>query len=135
MNSILANTLCDFADELEKSKNFDEDLQALIKREITAHWKILFNGNGYTEDWVKEAEKRGLSNLKSTPEALVHILDEKNKKLLEKHGVYSESEIVSRFEIHNESYSKVINIEAETMLDMAKKYIKETGSQYEVPKE
>lgn len=130
LNTAVAEELCQFADELEKSKDFQKDMQALVLKTIKEHKRIIFNGNGYDDAWVKEAEKRGLSNLKSTPEALVHILDEKNKKLLEKHGVYSESEIVSRFEIHNESYSKVINIEAETMLDMAKKYILPVGSKF-----
>ena len=130
LNTAVAEELCQFADELEKSKDFQKDMQALVLKTIKEHKRIIFNGNGYDDAWVKEAEKRGLSNLKSTPEALVHILDEKNKKVLQKHGVYSESEIVSRFEIHNESYSKVINIEAETMLDMAKKYILPTGSKF-----
>ena len=130
LNTAVAEERCQFADELEKSKDFQKDIQALVLKTIKEHKRIIFNGNGYDDAWVKEAEKRGLSNLKSTPEALVHILDEKNKKLLEKHGVYSESEIVSRFEIHNESYSKVINIEAETMLDMAKKYILPAGSKF-----
>ena len=130
LNTAVAEELCQFADELEKSKDFQKDIQALVLKTIKEHKRIIFNGNGYDDAWVKEAEKRGLSNLKSTPEALVHILDEKNKKLLEKHGVYSESEIVSRFEIHNESYSKVINIEAETMLDMAKKYILPVGRKF-----
>ena len=130
LNTAVAEELCQFADELEKSKDFQKDIQALVLKTIKEHKRIIFNGNGYDDAWVKEAEKRGLSNLKSTPEALVHILDEKNKKLLEKHGVYSESEIVSRFEIHNESYSKVINIEAEIMLDMAKKYILPAGSKF-----
>ena len=130
LNTAVAEELCQFADELEKSKDFQKDIQALVLKTIKEHKRIIFNGNGYDDAWVKEAEKRGLSNLKSTPEALVHILDEKNKKLLEKHGVYSESEIVSRFEIQNEGYSKVINIEAETMLDMAKKYILPAGSKF-----
>ena len=130
LNTAVAEELCQFADELEKSKDFQKDIQALVLKTIKEHKRIIFNGNGYDDAWVKEAEKRGLSNLKSTPEALVHILDEKNKKLLEKHGVYSESEIVSRFEILNEGYSKVINIEAETMLDMAKKYILPAGSKF-----
>ena len=130
LNTAVAEELCQFADELEKSKDFQKDMQALVLKTIKEHKRIIFNGNGYDDAWVKEAEKRGLSNLKSTPEALVHILDEKNKKVLQKHGVYSESEIVSRFEIHNESYSKVINIEAETMLDMAKKYILPAGSKF-----
>lgn len=130
LNTAVAEELCQFADELEQSADFQKDMQSLVLRTIKEHKRIIFNGNGYDDAWIREAEKRGLSNLKSTPEALVHILDDKNKRVLEKHGVYSESELVSRFEIHNENYSKVINIEAETMLDMAKKYILPAGSKF-----
>ena len=130
LNTAVAEELSQFADTLEKSADFNSDLQKLVLKTIKEHKRIIFNGNGYDDAWVKEAEKRGLYNLKSTPEALVHILDEKNKKLLEKHGVYSESELVSRFEIHNENYSKIINIEAQTMIDMTKKLILPAGSKY-----
>ena len=130
LNTAVAEELSQFADTLEKSAGFNSDLQKLVLKTIKEHKRIIFNGNGYDDAWVKEAEKRGLYNLKSTPEALVHILDEKNKKLLEKHGVYSESELVSRFEIHNENYSKIINIEAQTMIDMTKKLILPAGSKY-----
>ena len=119
-----------FADQLEKSKDFKGDLHALILKTIKEHKRIIFNGNGYDDSWVKEAEKRGLYNLKSTPEALPHILDEKNVKVFEKFGVYSKVELTSRFEIHNENYSKIINIEAETMLEMAKKNILPAASKY-----
>ena len=130
LNTAVAEELSQFADTLEKSADFNSELQKLVLKTIKEHKRIIFNGNGYDDAWVKEAEKRGLYNLKSTPEALVHILDEKNKKLLEKHGVYSESELVSRFEIHNENYSKIINIEAQTMIDMTKKLILPAGSKY-----
>ena len=130
LNTAVAEELSQFADTLEKSADFNSDLQKLVLKTIKEHKRIIFNGNGYDDAWVKEAEKRGLYNLKSTPEALIHILDEKNKKLLEKHGVYSESELVSRFEIHNENYSKIINIEAQTMIDMTKKLILPAGSKY-----
>ena len=121
LNTAVADILSDFADELEKSKDFTKDLNALILRTIKEHKRVIFNGNGYSDEWVKEAEKRGLLNLRSTPEALQHLLDEKNVKMFKKFGVYSETELKSRFEIHNENYSKIINIEAETMLEMANK--------------
>ena len=102
----------------------------MILDTIKEHKRIIFNGNGYDESWVKEAEKRGLSNLRSTPEALSHTMDEENVKLFEKFGVYSKVELESRYEIHNENYSKIINIEAETMLEMAKKDILPCASKY-----
>ncbi|MBR4004797.1 MAG: glutamine synthetase type III, partial [Treponema sp.] len=130
LNTVVAEELSQFADKLEKSKDFKNDLHDLILKTIKEHKRIIFNGNGYDESWVKEAEKRGLYNLKSTPEALPHILDEKNVKVFEKFGVYSKVELTSRFEIHNENYSKIINIEAETMLEMANKFILPTASKY-----
>ena len=130
LNTIVAEELSEFADELEKSKNFNADLHSLILKTIKEHKRIIFNGNGYDDSWVKEAEKRGLLNLKTTPEALSHFLDEKNKKLFKKFGVFSETEMTSRFEIQNENYSKIINIEAETMLEMAKKDILPCASKY-----
>ena len=123
LNSILANTLCDFADELEKSKDFDRDLQALIKREISAHWKILFNGNGYTEDWVKEAEKRGLKNYRTTPEAIEHYLDKKNVDLFTRMQIYTPEEMQSHHDIKLEKYCQVLNIEVNTMVEMVNKDI------------
>ena len=130
LNTVVAQELSEFADILEKSVNFKSDLHELILKTIKEHKRIIFNGNGYDDSWVKEAEKRGLYNLKSTPEALPHILDEKNVKIFEKFGVYSKVELTSRFEIHNENYSKIINIEAETMLEMAKKFILPVASKY-----
>ena len=130
LNTVVAQELSEFADILEKSANFKSDLHELILKTIKEHKRIIFNGNGYDDSWVKEAEKRGLYNLKSTPEALPHILDEKNVKIFEKFGVYSKVELTSRFEIHNENYSKIINIEAETMLEMAKKFILPVASKY-----
>ena len=130
LNTVVAEELSQFADILEKSSNFKSDLHDLILKTIKEHKRIIFNGNGYDDSWVREAEKRGLYNLKSTPEALPHILDEKNVKVFEKFGVYSKVELTSRFEIHNENYSKIINIEAETMLEMAKKDILPAASKY-----
>ena len=130
LNTVVAEELAQFADTLEKSSDFKGDLHNLILKTIKEHKRIIFNGNGYDDSWVKEAEKRGLLNLKSTPEALPHILDTKNVTVFEKHGVYSKTELESRFEIHNENYSKIINIEAETMLEMAKKNILPAASTY-----
>ena len=130
LNTAGADVLSEFADKLEKSKDFKNDLHQLILDTIKEHKRIIFNGNGYDESWVKEAEKRGLSNLRSTPEALSHTMDEENVKLFEKFGVYSKVELESRYEIHNENYSKIINIEAETMLEMAKKDILPCASKY-----
>ena len=130
LNTAVADVLGEFADKLEKSKDFKNDLHQLILDTIKEHKRIIFNGNGYDDSWVKEAEKRGLSNLRSTPEALAHTMDEENVKLFEKYGVYSKVELESRYEIHNENYSKIINIEAETMLEMAKKNILPCASKY-----
>ena len=123
LNTIVAEELCQFADELEKAEDFDTALMILIQREIKAHKRIIFNGNGYDQKWVEEAEKRGLMNLKTTPDALPHYTDDKNLKLFTKHKIYTEIEIASRKEILLEEYSKTINFEALTMLDMLKKDI------------
>ena len=123
LNAILANSLCDFADELEKSKDFDKDLQKLIKREITAHWRILFNGNGYGKEWIEEAERRGLKNYRTTPKAIEHYLDEKNVTLFTRMGIYTPEEMKSHYDIKLEKYCQVINIEVNTMLEMVHKDI------------
>lgn len=130
MNAILAYSLKEFADELEKSKNFEKDLQNLIKREITKHWKILFNGNGYDEAWVKEAESRGLKNYRTTPEAMEHYLDEKNISLYTQMGIYTKEEMQSHYEIKLEKYCQVINIEVNTMLEMIHKDIMPAAFKY-----
>ena len=123
LNAILADALKSFADELEKSSNFDSDLHKLIKREITNHWKILFNGNGYGAEWIIEAEKRGLKNYRTTPDAMEHYLDEKNIKLLGGLGIYTEDEMRSHYEIKLEKYCQTLNIEVETMIKMVNKDI------------
>lgn len=123
LNTIVAEELAQFSDELEKADDFDSAVKALIRRTFDEHQRIIFNGDGYDAQWVVEAEKRGLSNLRSTPEALSKYLTDKNVELFVKHNVYSEVELHSRYEIQLENYSKIINIEAETMLDMAKKDI------------
>lgn len=123
LDAIVAYTLKQFADELEKSSSFEKDVNALIKREITAHWRIIFNGNGYDSNWVQEAQKRGLLNLRTLPDAMTHYLDEKNIKLFTEMGVYSEAELKDHYEIKLEKYCKVLNIEVETMLEMINKDI------------
>ena len=123
LNTAVAESLRQFADELEGAEDFASASALLIKREITAHHRILFNGNGYDASWVTEAEKRGLSNLCSTPEALPHYTDDKNVALFERHGVYTRAEMNSRQEIQLEEYAKTISIEALTMVDMIRKDI------------
>lgn len=122
LNTIVANSLTEFADELEKAgeEKFNEALHDLLVKTITEHKRVIFNGNGYGDEWPVEAEKRGLLNLKSTVDAIPCLTAEKNVKLFKKFGVYSEVELHARQEILLENYSKVINIEALTAADMAK---------------
>lgn len=121
LNTAVAEELRQFADRLEKAKDFKEELHELIKETIINHKRIIFNGNGYDPSWVDEATKRGLLNLKSTPEALPYYLQDKNIKLFTEHSVYTTDEIHARYEIAQEHYSKVVNIEAQTCLDMLNK--------------
>ncbi len=130
LDAIVAYTLKGFADELENAEDFNKALGALIKREITAHWRIVFNGNGYDASWVQEAEKRGLLNLKTTPDAVAHYLDEKNIKLFTEMGVYTKTEMESHYEIKLEKYAQVLNIEVETMLEMINKDILPAAFRY-----
>ncbi len=122
LNAAVAESLKQFADRLEKASDFETELHALIKETITKHERILFNGNGYGDEWIKEAvEVRGLSNLKTTADAMPHLLDEKNKKMLMEHKVFTETEITSRCEIMLENYCKTVNIEGHTMVEMVRK--------------
>ena len=130
INTAVAESLRQFADTLENSTDFHNDLHFLIINTIKQHKRIIFNGNGYDEAWTKEAQKRGLLNLRTTPDALPYLLHEKNIELFTCHKVFSETELHSRFEILLENYCKVINIEALTMLDMAKKDILPAVSAY-----
>ena len=118
LNAILADSLKKFADELEKSNDFTNDLQSLIKREITEHWRILFNGNGYGQEWIEEAEKRGLKNYRTTPKAIEHYMDQKNIELFEGLGIYTRDEMKSHSDIKLEKYCQVLNIEVNTMKEM-----------------
>ena len=130
LNTTVAEELKQFADVLENADDFETALHDLIKKTIKEHKRIIFNGDGYDESWVKEAEKRGLYNFKTTPDALAHMLDEKNITLFTSHNVYSKTELVARHEVLLESYCKIINIEALTMLDMARKDILPAMSEY-----
>ncbi|MBR3057813.1 MAG: glutamine synthetase III [Clostridiales bacterium] len=131
LNTAVADSLCEFADRLEKASDFNAELAAVVKETITAHKRIIFNGNGYDESWIKEAtEERGLLNLRSTPEAMERFLDQKNKDLFLKFGVFSLAEMQSRHDILLENYSKIINIEALTMIDMARKDILPAVTEY-----
>ncbi len=123
LNTIVADTLSQFSDELEKSDDFDTACRKLIRRTLKQHRRIIFNGDGYTDGWIAEAKERGLLNLKSTPEALSHYDDQKNIDLFERNRIFSKREVMARQEILLENYIKIINLEALTMLDMAKKDI------------
>ena len=123
LNTIMAEELRQFADELEASRDFQADLPKLIRRVFTEHQRIIFNGNGYDEAWLEEAGKRGLSNLTSTADALPMYTAPKNVDLFVKHGIYTKEEIEARAEIHIENYSTVICIEARTMTDMIRRQI------------
>ncbi len=130
LNTAVAEVLKGFADQLEASEDFETDLHNLIRDTIREHKRIIFNGNGYDESWIAEAEKRGLLNLKTTPEALAHFLDKKNIALFTENQIFSETELRSRYEIMLENYCKLINIEALTMVDMARREILPAVSSY-----
>ncbi|MBQ7777333.1 MAG: glutamine synthetase III [Oscillibacter sp.] len=118
LNTIMAEELKQFADELEQSEDFNGDLHKLIRRVFTEHQRIIFSGNNYDEAWLAEAERRGLPNLASTADALPMFTTKKNVDLFVRHGIYTEEELSARAEIHIENYTKVISIEANTMVDM-----------------
>ncbi len=130
LNTAVAESLKSYADRLENVENFEESLHALIVKTIKDHRRIIFNGNGYDDEWVKEAQSRGLLNLRTTPDCLPYLLKEKNIKLFEEHKVFSRTEIEARYEIYLENYCKTVNIEALTMLDMINKDILPSVSSY-----
>jgi glutamine synthetase len=119
LNTIVAESFRQFADVLEKAEHFDEAVEKLIKETLTAHSRIIFNGNGYSEEWKQEAARRGLLDLKTSVDAYQAFASDKNIALFTRHGVMSEVEIRSRQEILFENYAKLINIEAQTMVEMA----------------
>ena len=118
LNTAVAESLKQFADELEGADNFESSLHALIQKTIKAHKRIIFNGNGYEDAWLEEAARRGLSNLRTTPDCVPHMLDKKNVEMLTSHKVYTAAELEARCEILLENYCKVVRIEALTMVDM-----------------
>ncbi len=123
LNTMVAEELSEFYEALKDSSDLESDLRALVKKAFTEHQRIIFNGDNYSDEWVEEAEKRGLCNYKSLPEAMEHYIDKKNVDLFTSNGIVTEAEIHARYEIELEQYSKLLNIEALTMLDMAKKNI------------
>ncbi len=131
LNTIVAEVLDGFATELEAADDFEKAMNILIKRELSAHKRIIFNGNGYGEEWLIEAEKRGLSNLKTTVDALPAFVAPKSIEVFTKHKVFTESEMHSRYEILLENYTKTINIEALTMIGLVKKDIMAAACEYQ----
>ena len=123
LNTIVAEAFCEACNTLEAADNFDEAVHDLIKKYLTEHQRIVFNGNGYSDEWVEEAQRRGLPNIKSMVDAIPTLTTEKAIKLFGKFGVFTEAELKSRVEIKYENYAKAINIEARTMIDMASKQI------------
>ncbi|MCI5751139.1 MAG: glutamine synthetase III [Oscillospiraceae bacterium] len=130
LNTIVANTLKEFADKLEGSSDFSADLNKLLKDTYIEHKAIIFNGNGYDDAWIAEAAKRGLPNYATTVDAIPHYTDAKNVEMFEKFGVYTKAELESRTEILLENYYKVLNIEALTMVDMSRKQIIPAGIRF-----
>ncbi len=120
LNTAVAESLRVYADRLEGAEDFESALQAMIRKTIQDHKRIIFNGNGYEEAWIREAEKRGLSNCRTTPDCVARLLDGKNVELLTSHRVFTRAELESRYEVTLENYCKTIIIEANTMVDMAR---------------
>lgn len=123
LNTIVAEAFAEACDELERAEDFDEAVHDLIKRYAREHQRIVFNGNGYSDEWVEEAKRRGLPNLKSMVDAIPALVTEKSIELFGKFGVFTKAELESRVEIQFEAYAKVINIEARSMIDIASKQI------------
>ena len=130
LNITVAESLRQFADELEAASDFETALHELIKRTINQHKRIIFNGNGYDSAWVDEAERRGLLNLPSTPDCIGYIIADKNVKIYEAHGVLTKAELESRYEVTLENYSKLLHIEATTMVEMTRRDILPAVSRY-----
>ena len=131
LNASVAEELRQFADILEKSEDFEGDLHKLIQKTIKEHKHIIFNGNGYDDSWIKVAtEERGLMNLRTTPDAIPHLLDKKNVDMLTSLEVFTEDELKSRYEITLENYCKTVIIEANTMVDMARMQIAPAVEKY-----
>lgn len=119
LNTIMAEALRQFADTLENAGDFDQALHELVRKSLTDHQRIIFDGNGYSQEWKDEAARRGLSNYPSTAEALAHYISDKNIRLVTNHGIFTENEFRARHAIHMDAYVKTVNIEGRTMVDMA----------------
>ena len=130
LNTIMAEELSQFADELERAEDFDSALQHLVCRTLTEHQRIIFNGNGYSQQWQQEAQKRGLNNRPSTADALPSYISQKNIELVTKHGIFTKEEFLARHEIHLDAYCKIIKIEASTSIDMVLHQIIPAASAY-----
>lgn len=131
LNSAVADTLRIYADRLEGAEDFETALHEMIQKTIKDHKRIIFNGNGYDSEWIKEAtEKRGLLNYRTTPDCIPHLVDKKNVDMLTSLGVFSEKEVYSRCEIQLENYCKTVIIEANTMVSMAKTEILPAVTEY-----
>ena len=130
LNTIMAEELGRFADELEQAEDFDSALQNLVCRTFREHARIIFNGNGYSDEWKQEAQRRGLHNLAATAEALPHYASPENIRLVTRHGIFTEAEFLARQEIHTEAYCKLMHIEAQTMVEMATRQILPAASRY-----
>ena len=130
LNTAVAEELRQFADELEEAADFNSALHELIKKTIREHKRIIFNGNGYDDEWLEEAARRGLANLRTTPDTLPAFISEKSVSLFQTHKVFTKEEIEARYEILLENYCKVLSIEANTMLDMARREILPAASEY-----
>ncbi|MDR1066304.1 MAG: glutamine synthetase III [Clostridiales bacterium] len=130
LNTIVAESLSQFADKLEKADDKQGEVWNIIRKTAVQHKRIIFNGNNYAQDWVTEAEKRGLLNLRTTPDAMPHFVKEKNIDLFVNHGILTKTEVLSRFEIIMENYCKTINIEAQTMLEIVNRQIIPAVSAY-----
>ena len=127
LNTAVAEVLGRFADRLEQSGDRDAEARSLLQETLEQHGRILFNGDGYSEEWQQEAERRGLLNLRTAPEAFAHLTDEKNVALFARHGIFTAAELESRQEIHYETYAKCIRIEAATMAEMVRRQILPAG--------
>ena len=123
LNTIVAEAFAEACDVLEKADDFDTAVHSLIKEYLTDHQRIIFNGNGYSDEWVEEAKRRGLPNIRTTVESIEYLTTEKTVELFEKFGVFTRAELESRAEIKYETYAKAINIEARAMIDIASKHI------------
>ena len=130
LNTIVAEAMCEAADILEKAEDFAQALHELVCKTFTEHQRIIFDGNGYSEEWKQEAKRRGLSNYPSTAECLAAYPAQKNIDLVTRHGIFTETEFMARHAIHLETYNKTVNIEARTMVDMAMHQILPAAMRY-----